>query len=845
MADRQKVADLYADVTLNVTQAQRASRDMSTRLLSLWNGFKNLRDQAKASAVGVTAAFSTGLGIGVAVKAIDSLIGAAHQIKGAFDDALTSVADYDKEQNTFRYLTKASDTTMARFSQTAQALGQDLLLPQYSAADAATAMLDLAKAGISAEDAIAAANPTMLLAAGAEASAGDAANLLANTLNQFGLEGAQAARVADLMTGSMKHSGQSLGEMSDALAQGGATFKQANQSLDTFLALTAELGKAGIRGGQAGNTLSQMMLSLISPTDEARGLMSALGVHVYELGTNKMRPFRDIVKEMTPALTRLNDAQRNTYLETIFGSNAIRAASIIFGQGADVLDDVATEIGQVGVAEGLAAAKADSLAGALAGIKKEFATALFTAILPFKDDIKGAASEVGGFIQEIVKFTAGMGKSEAGLLGLATAFAALGAASVASGDLGGGLEYILIAVLLIVEQIIKAFQDLMQLVKNIGDFLGGIFGGGGASAGTATMTVTPVLDAHAREALQADMDRMGPLNGTVSLTPQTGSVGDLSAPITLTPDLDDTQGRINAFRFQGELGLNPDLPGTQKVVDAWRPEAGLTLNPDRQQVQGDVDAWVAPTKDVSLAPARDQVQTDLDQWGALTKDVSLSPNRDQVQGDVSAWAILAKDVHLDPSPDQVQGDVSAWAPIAAAAQLDTDSRQVQGDVNQWPFIRHRLDFDLPSPDYVQSIVAMAYPNLKLNVELVPTGDPSKPAGLQTPPTLGKTDWNGLPASAQQQWQQNYAPYGLNPDDYVWTGAGWAHRAGGGPVVPGQGYIVGEHGPEPFIPSTPGTILPSGALGGQVTVNFYGPVYGDDLEDRVVSAVKTATQKGRL
>jgi hypothetical protein len=41
------------------------------------------------------------------------------------------------------------------------------------------------------------------------------------------------------------------------------------------------------------------------------------------------------------------------------------------------------------------------------------------------------------------------------------------------------------------------------------------------------------------------------------------------------------------------------------------------------------------------------------------------------------------------------------------------------------------------------------------------------------------------------------------------------RASGGPVSAGQPYMVGERGPERFIPSTNGTILPSGSGGPQV------------------------------
>lgn len=39
------------------------------------------------------------------------------------------------------------------------------------------------------------------------------------------------------------------------------------------------------------------------------------------------------------------------------------------------------------------------------------------------------------------------------------------------------------------------------------------------------------------------------------------------------------------------------------------------------------------------------------------------------------------------------------------------------------------------------------------------------------------------------------------------------RAAGGPVSPDTAYWVGEHGPEPFVPRTAGSIIPAGKLGG--------------------------------
>ncbi|QIG80116.1 hypothetical protein [Stakelama tenebrarum] len=49
-----------------------------------------------------------------------------------------------------------------------------------------------------------------------------------------------------------------------------------------------------------------------------------------------------------------------------------------------------------------------------------------------------------------------------------------------------------------------------------------------------------------------------------------------------------------------------------------------------------------------------------------------------------------------------------------------------------------------------------------------------------------------------------------------------HRRGGGRVTPGSWYMVGEGGPEPFIPDVPGTIIPNGAGGrrGDTTNNYF-------------------------
>ena len=61
-----------------------------------------------------------------------------------------------------------------------------------------------------------------------------------------------------------------------------------------------------------------------------------------------------------------------------------------------------------------------------------------------------------------------------------------------------------------------------------------------------------------------------------------------------------------------------------------------------------------------------------------------------------------------------------------------------------------------------------------------------------------------------------APASINNPLGDLSGIGVSYRAAGGPVTGGMPYIVGERGPELFMPGRSGTIIPNDALGGGTT-----------------------------
>jgi hypothetical protein len=74
------------------------------------------------------------------------------------------------------------------------------------------------------------------------------------------------------------------------------------------------------------------------------------------------------------------------------------------------------------------------------------------------------------------------------------------------------------------------------------------------------------------------------------------------------------------------------------------------------------------------------------------------------------------------------------------------------------------------------------------------------------------------------------------------------RANGGPVASGTSYVVGERGPELFVPNTAGTIIPNGGNGGggntiNVTVN--GAIDAEGTARTIVDVLNRSFSRGTL
>lgn len=100
-------------------------------------------------------------------------------------------------------------------------------------------------------------------------------------------------------------------------------------------------------------------------------------------------------------------------------------------------------------------------------------------------------------------------------------------------------------------------------------------------------------------------------------------------------------------------------------------------------------------------------------------------------------------------------------------------------------------------------------------------------------------WLTAAREAYERWRNS----GFDPNEDLGGQARTAvrsRRAGGGPVTAGGAFMVGELGPEIFVPSGSGQIIPNNALGGStinITVNAGMGTNGARVGEEIVSAIK--------
>jgi len=370
-----------------VSLAQSAGKSMQANAAG-WDKISN------AAAVGSVAIAA---GIGLAVKRF---------------------ADFDQAMSAVAANSGAVGAELASLRSIAVEFGATT---QFSATEAAQGINELAKAGVATADIMGGGLKGALdLAAAGQIGVADAAEATASALNQFGLEGGKAGHVADLLSNAANAAQGSVGDMSAALGQAGVAANAAGLNIDETTTLLALFAKAGMTGSDAGTSLKTMMQRLAAPTAEAAAELDRLGISAYDsqgqfIGAEK------VLGLLSTQTENMSTQARAAAFSTIFGSDAIRAASIAAEAGASGYAAMNEEVTRFGGAAEQAAALTDNLKGDMERLGGAFDSVLISSGSGANGALRSLTQGLTGLVEVIGRVPGPVLLAGAGLAAMALA----------------------------------------------------------------------------------------------------------------------------------------------------------------------------------------------------------------------------------------------------------------------------------------------------------------------------------------------------------------------------------------------------------------------------------------
>ncbi|MEC5268274.1 phage tail tape measure protein [Heyndrickxia coagulans] len=495
----------------------------SDRMIRFQDNLSRARKSLQSTADKISA---TGQSIssffGGATLAIGGGLGLATKSAMDFESQMSNVKSVMDPDDAKKYGKALQDLAITMGSKT-----------KYSATEAAQGIEELVKAGVSTKDIMHGGLKGALdLATAGELSLKDAAEIASTALNSFKDDNISVTDAANQLAGAANASATDVGEMKFALSSVSAVAAGVGLSFkDTNTAL-AELAQNGLKGQDAGTSLKTMLLNLSPSTKSAADMMDSLGLATKNVGAayqwlvdrgikpashsskdvdaalqklakiqagagasaskvkkeyqelaknsgfassafydqhGKLKSLSEISGLLHDRLKNLTEEQRQNALKTMFGTDAIRAANILYKEGAKGADDMAKSISKIKASE-VAEQKMKNLKGTIEQLKGSLETAGITigyALLPALSKITKVVQKAVDWFNHLSPATQHFLAISAGVVTVSFGIAAaMGAMTMA---IGGGIS-----------AVAKLVGGFKQLVKFKGFLSDKMFAGLGA-----------------------------------------------------------------------------------------------------------------------------------------------------------------------------------------------------------------------------------------------------------------------------------------------------------------------------------------------------------------------------
>ena len=196
---------------------------------------------------------------------------------------------------------------------------------KYSATEAANALENLTRNGLSATDATAALSKNLEFAQANSIDLAMGADILTNTMNEFGLKVSDLGSISDYLSSTAAHSATNVELLGDALTNAAPLAKNCGIGIQETNAALGTLANVGIKGADAGTALRQFFLGLSHDTPQGQAALKKYGLQI-----NQTTLQAEGLQKTLEKMSKSGIGKDNNALSAVFGSRAFAgAASLI------------------------------------------------------------------------------------------------------------------------------------------------------------------------------------------------------------------------------------------------------------------------------------------------------------------------------------------------------------------------------------------------------------------------------------------------------------------------------------------------------------------------------------
>ena len=185
--------------------------------------------------------------------------------------------DFEAGMARVRAVTNASTEDFKAMEAEAKRLGGTT---KYTASEAASALENLTRNGLTPTQATAALSKTLQLAQANAISLAEAADMATNTMNGFGMSVDELGKVNDMLSSTAAHSATNVLELAEAVKNAAPLAKNCGVGIQETNAALGTLANVGIKGADAGTALKQVFMGLSTESDKGAKALKKYGLEI-------------------------------------------------------------------------------------------------------------------------------------------------------------------------------------------------------------------------------------------------------------------------------------------------------------------------------------------------------------------------------------------------------------------------------------------------------------------------------------------------------------------------------------------------------------------------------------